>query len=493
MDWIAQENAALEKLQNSALLKTSSFIDGKFEPGERHFEVQSPSTRNPLLTVAGAGKNTAERAIDGAESAFETWRKTTPENRGLLLEKLAQAMEEEADTLALILTLEHGKPLAEAAAEIRYATSFVKFFAAEAVRGFGEVIPSSDDRQLLVYREPIGVGAGITPWNFPSAMITRKLAPALAAGCSFVLKPAAQTPLSALALAALVARVGFPDGVFQVVVGEDAAAISEPWMRDFRVRKLSFTGSTAVGKMLYENAAPTLKRVGLELGGNAPFIVFDDADLDLAIDALKVAKFRNGGQSCVAANRVFVHENIWDTFVENTIQMVSKMNLGHGLDPQASLGPLIDERALTKLERLMNTSNAKCVLGGKKAELSGLDGHFFESTVLLAEKDDSILTEEVFGPVLTLTPFSEDSEVITRANNTKYGLASYVFTQSYQRAFQVSKALQFGMVGVNTGLISNARAPFGGFGESGFGREGSKHGLHEWTQMKYVSMAGLSS
>lgn len=491
MSWVDRETDVVSALKRSPLFQTTSFIDGAFEQGDAPFELRSPATKNVLTTISGAGSSFATRAVDGAQDAFESWKKEDPEVRAGVLYKLAQEMEREADTLALLLTLEHGKPLSEAAGEIRYATSFVRFFAEEATRAYGEVIPSSGERRLLVFREPVGVGAGITPWNFPSAMITRKLAPAIAAGCAFVLKPAAQTPLSALALAVLCQRAGVPDGLFQVVLGEDAAAISEPWLQDFRVRKLSFTGSTGVGKMLNEGAAPTLKRISLELGGNAPFIVFDDADLDVALEGLRVAKFRNGGQSCVAANRVFVQRGVWDAFVEKTRSMVSNLKLGHGLDESSNLGPLIDERALVKLERLVNASNAECVLGGKRAELDGLAGHFFESTLLLADPNDVILSEELFGPVLVLTPFDDESEVITLANNTEYGLASYVFTRSYDRAFRVSSALEFGMVGVNTGLISNARAPFGGVGASGFGREGSRHGLDEWTQLKYVAMAGL--
>ena len=400
--------------------------------------------------------------------------------------ELHQLIRDNEEDLAKILTLEHGKPLDQARGEIRYANSFVKWFAEEGRRAYGDLIPSADAaKRLLVFRQPVGITVGITPWNFPSAMITRKLAPALAVGCTFALKPAQKTPLSALALAALCERAGVPAGVVSVIPSSSASAISKPWLEDFRVRKLSFTGSTEIGKKLYEGAGETIKKISLELGGNAPFLVFDDADIDAAVDGIMKAKFRNAGQSCVAANRFIVSKAIHDELVEKLKKRIEdEVVVGYGFDEGVTLGPLIDEVAVSKVERLVGQATdagAEVVVGGKRHD-AGLN--YFQPTLMTGVDPKMDLTcEEIFGPVIPVMSFEDESEAIRMANDTPFGLASYFYSQDLARVWRVSEALEYGMVGVNTGLVSNAAAPFGGIKASGQGREGSRYGLEDWTEL----------
>ena len=485
---------AATDLNDSKLLKTQAFVGGKWVGTSSTFTVEDPGKAEALVEVASAGAKEAKSAVDAAEEAFGDWSRRSPEERGGILHALYELMGEHEDDLAKLLTLEHGKPLEQARGEIQYAASFVKWFSAEARRTYGDLIPSSDrSKRILVLREPVGVAAGITPWNFPSAMVTRKLAPALAVGCCFVLKPASQTPLSALALAELGQRAGIPEGVFSVIPTDDSTAIGKCWMDDFRVRKLSFTGSTGIGKKLYEGCAETLKKLSLELGGNAPLLVFEDADLEAATEAVMVAKFRNAGQSCVAANRFYFHEDIHDELVERiAAKMREEIQVGYGLDEGVTLGPLINDDAVSKVERLVASAlegGAKVVAGGRRHSAGD---HFYEPTLITNVTSTMDLTcEEIFGPVISVLKFSDESEAIRMANDTPFGLASYMFSQNHARVWRVSEALEYGMVGVNTGLVSDAAAPFGGIKASGLGREGSRYGIDDWTHLKYVAMGGL--
>ena len=484
----------MPELADPSLLRTQAFIAGVWTETDATVEVVDPGTGETIAEVASCTESHAIKAIDAAEEALPDWRARTADDRSAILAELYRLMGQHEDDLAKILTLEHGKPLSQARGEIQYAASFVKWFAEEGRRAYGDLIPSSDVTQrLLVFRQPIGITAGITPWNFPSAMITRKLAPALAVGCTFALKPAQKTPLSALALAELCQRAGVPDGVLSVVPSGSAKTISQPWLEDFRVRKLSFTGSTEVGKKLYEGAGETLKKLSLELGGNAPFIVFEDADLDAALDGIMTAKFRNAGQSCVAANRFFVSSAIHDELVSRLKKRIEdEIVVGYGMDEGVTLGPLIDEDAVSKVERLIaqaRAAGAEVVTGGKRHEAGE---NFFQPTVLTGVDSSMDLTcEEIFGPVISIIPFEEESEAILMANDTPFGLASYFYSSDLARVWRVSEALAYGMVGVNTGLVSNAAAPFGGIKASGQGREGSRHGLDDWTELKYVAMGGI--
>lgn len=482
-----------EALEDPALLKSSSYVNGEWADGSASVDVEDPGKGEVFASVSG-GPELASAAVDAAANAQPAWAARSAAERGSILRALADQMTRHEDDLARLLTREHGKPLEEAKGEIRYAKSFVSFYAEEATRLYGESIPSGDpDRRLLTFRQPIGVGAGITPWNFPSAMITRKLAPALAVGCAFVLKPSKSTPLSALALAELGERAGIPRGVFNVVVGPSSSEIAGPWLEDARVRKLSFTGSTSVGKSLYESCAATVKKLSLELGGNAPFLVFDDADLDAAIDGCMKAKFRNGGQSCVAANRILVQSKVHDAFVEKLRAAVSELRPGYGFDADSTLGPLIDSGARDDVAALVTSAKAQgaeVVSGGSAIDRPG---HFYEPTLVTGVRAEmDIATQEIFGPVASVLRFDDDAEGVAMANDVPYGLASYLYTRDLGRAWRISEALEYGMVGVNTGMVSNAAAPFGGIKQSGLGREGSHHGLDDWTELKYVAMAGLS-
>ena len=454
-----------------------------------------PATGELIAEVSRSGEADVNRAIAAAERALPEWRARPAAERAAVLRRFTMLLGRHEDELAELLTREQGKPLSESRGEIRYGASFTDFYAEEARRIYGETIPAPDaSSRIVVMRQAIGIGAGITPWNFPSAMITRKLAPALAAGCTFVLKPAEATPLSALILAGLLEQAGAPKGVFNVVPGarEDSASIGKVLCADSRVRALSFTGSTAVGKILLAQCAATIKKVGLELGGNAPFIVFDDADLEQAVNGCMVAKFRNAGQTCVAANRILVHAKVYEKFRDALAKRISELRVGPGLEEGVTTGPLIDEAAAKKVEEHLadaRDKGATITLGGARHERGG---SFFQPTLVeSASPDMRLAREETFGPVAALTKFSSEEEAIQIANDTHAGLAAYFYARDIGRVWRVSEALEYGMVGVNTGLVSTVVAPFGGVKESGLGREGSRHGIDEWTDLKYVRMAGL--
>jgi len=439
--------------------------------------------------VPKMGARECSEAIRAAQLAFTEWSRYSALERSGLLGRFAQLCRDSQEDLARILTLEQGKPLAEARAEIAYGTSFLQWFAEEARRVYGDVIPSADrDSRIVVLRQPVGVVAAITPWNFPNAMITRKAGAALAAGCSIVIKPAPETPFSALALAVLAERAGIPSGVFNVITG-DAASIGSAMTSDPLVRKLSFTGSTAVGRMLLRDCAATVKKVSLELGGNAPFVVFDDADVDLAVRDLIGSKFRNSGQTCVCPNRVFVQEAVYDVFALKLVDAVRKLRVGSGLDDGVTIGPLINERAMAKVVAHIDDAvqrGAVVLIGGKRHELGGT---FFEPTVLAEVSVDTLCCqEETFGPLAPLVRFNTEQEAIKLCNATETGLAAYVYTRDFSRAWRMAEALENGMVGVNRAAISVDAAPFGGVKQSGLGREGSKYGIEEYTEMKYLSL-----
>jgi succinate-semialdehyde dehydrogenase/glutarate-semialdehyde dehydrogenase len=433
-----------------------------------------------------------KRAIAAAQAALPGWRALPAKERSAILRRWFDLMVANADDLALLLTTEQGKPLAEAKGEIAYGASFVEWFAEEAKRVYGDVIPSpTNDKRLIVIKQPIGVVGAITPWNFPNAMITRKVSPGLAAGCTIVLKPAEQTPFSALALAELAARAGFPKGVLNIITG-DAPAIGKELCTNPVVRKITFTGSTEVGRILMRQSADQVKKLGLELGGNAPFIVFDDADLDAAAAGAIVSKYRNNGQTCVCANRIYVQDKVYDAFAEKLAEKVRALKVGKGTEPGAVLGPLIDDAAVAKVEEHVadaRAKGAKVMLGGKR---HALGGRFFEPTILTGvTKAMKLANEETFGPVAPLFRFKDEADVIAQANDTEFGLASYFYARDIARVWRVAEALETGIVGVNTGLISTEVAPFGGMKQSGLGREGSKYGIDDFLEIKYVSMGGI--
>lgn len=476
---------------------TQAFIDGKWcnAASARRFDVHDPATGRVIASVADCGEAETQAAIHAAAAALAAWSALPADQRGARLRHWRDLMVEQADGLARVLSLENGKPLAEARGEILYGASYLDWFAEEARRVYGEIIPApSESKRILVTRKPVGVCAAITPWNFPNAMLMRKAAAALAAGCTLVAKPAAETPLSALLAARLSVEAGIPAGVFNVVTGTDAAAIGGVLTTSATVRKLSFTGSTAVGRKLIAQCAPTVKRLSMELGGNAPFIVFDDADLDAAIEGLMASKFRNAGQTCVCANRVFVHNAIRPAFAERLAERVRALKVGRGDEAGVEIGPLISEAALAKTERLVADVLAKggrLVTGGAKHAAGEL---FYAPTVVDGVTPDmSVMQEEIFGPVAPLIGFDDEADVIAMANDTEYGLAAYLYTRDLGRAWRVGDALDYGMVGVNEGILSSAAAPFGGVKQSGFGREGSRHGLDDYLDMKYTLMGGLSA
>jgi succinate-semialdehyde dehydrogenase/glutarate-semialdehyde dehydrogenase len=480
-------------VKDTTLLRHSAYINGKWEAAEsgRTFPVNNPATGEVLGQVADCGPAETQLAIAAAEAALPAWRAKTAAQRGALLQRWNDLILENAEDLALLMTLEQGKPLAESRGEVRYGASFIEWFAEEGRRVYGDIIPPhAPNLRVLVFKEPVGVVGAITPWNFPNAMITRKVAPALAAGCTVVVKPSEETPLSALALAELAERAGFPPGVLNIVTGLDAAAIGQELTKSPVVRKLSFTGSTAVGKLLMRQCADTVKKISLELGGNAPFIVFDDADLDAAVDGAVGAKFRNAGQTCVCANRLYVQSGIYDRFVEKFTAAVQKQKVGAGTEHGVSIGPLINNRALSKVERLLGDAvqkGAEVLTGGR-----ALEGTFFEPTVVTGVQTGmDILQEEIFGPIAPIARFDTEAEVVQLANNTQYGLAAYFYGRDVGRIFRVADALEYGMVGVNTGILGTAIAPFGGMKQSGIGREGSKYGIEEFLEIKYVCVAGL--
>ncbi|GHU22844.1 glutarate-semialdehyde dehydrogenase DavD [Betaproteobacteria bacterium] len=485
------------QLNNPNLLKTRAYIDGKWLNANTGalFPVTNPATGEVIASVADMSGDETRAAIEAADRALPAWRKRTGKERAQILRKWFELIVAATDDLALIMTTEQGKPLAEARGEVSYAASFVEWFAEEAKRVYGDTIPSpTPDKRIIVVKQPIGVCAAITPWNFPSAMITRKIAPALAAGCTAIVKPAEYTPLSALALAELAEQAGIPPGVFNIVTGSAASAplIGNELSSNPTVRKLSFTGSTAVGRLLMAQSAKTLKKLSLELGGNAPFIVFDDADLDIAIESALASKFRNSGQTCVCANRLLVQSGVYEQFAEKLAAKVKTFKVGNGQEADVVQGPLIDAEALKKVEAQVADALAKGgrILTGGQRHASG--GTFYQPTVIADANADMLCArEETFGPIAPIFRFETDAEAIALANNTEFGLASYIFSQSLNRVIQVAEELEYGMVGINTGLLSNEVSPFGGIKQSGFGREGSKYGIEEYLVIKQMCIGGL--
>jgi succinate-semialdehyde dehydrogenase/glutarate-semialdehyde dehydrogenase len=480
-------------MKNSELLRDTCLINGEWiaASGAR-IDVRNPATGDLVGTVPSFGAVETRRAIDAAQAAFHPWRAKTAAERAKILRRWFELMMENQEDLARLMTLEQGKPLAEARGEIAYAASFIEWFAEEARRVYGEVIPSPlPDRRLIVLKQPVGVCAAITPWNFPAAMITRKVAPALAAGCTMVVKPAEQTPLSALALAWLGQQAGIPSGVLNIVTGEPVA-IGGELTSNPKVLKLSFTGSTEVGRLLMAQCAPTIKKMSLELGGNAPFIVFDDADIDAAVAGAMLSKYRNTGQTCVCTNRFLVQEGVVGEFARKLAVAVAGLKVGSGFEEGVTQGPLIDGAGLAKVEELLADAVAQGaqVLCGGKRHVRG--GTFFEPTVLTgATPAMRLAREEIFGPVAPIFSFRDEAEAVRLANDTEFGLAAYFYSRDIARAWRVGEALDYGMVGINSGMISNEVAPFGGVKQSGLGREGSRHGIEEYLEIKYLAMAGL--
>ncbi len=475
------------------LPRTQLFINNEWTgAGSRgEFQVTDPATNELIASVPNGGAAETAAAIDAAHQAQKGWAARPAAQRAELLDKLARRMMAEQERLARLMTAEQGKPLQEARGEIAYAASFFSWAAGEATRIYGETVPASfPNKRILVLKQPVGVCAAITPWNFPAAMITRKLGPALAAGCTMVIKPAEQTPLSALALAELALEVGFPPGVVNIITG-DAKTIGETLLSDFRVRKLSFTGSTEVGKILMRNAAQNLTRLSMELGGHAPFIVFDDADIDAAVAGAMASKYRNAGQTCVCANRFYVQEGVFEAFSAKLAKAVGSLQVGSGFTEGVSIGPLIDDDAMAKVESHVADAvarGAKVSVGGRKVKIEGLADRFYTPTVLADfNQDMKLATEETFGPVSPLRPFAKDEEAIEMANNSIYGLAAYFFTRDATRLIRTAEALEYGIVGANDGMPSTVQAPFGGMKQSGFGREGGKYVMHEYLETKYVS------
>ncbi|QRI90684.1 NAD-dependent succinate-semialdehyde dehydrogenase [Delftia lacustris] len=478
-------------LRDPSLLKNLCLIDGQWlaaDDGSR-IDVHNPATGEAVGHVPRMGEAETQRAIAAAERTFTLWKQQTAEARARLLHRWFELMMENQEDLALIMTSEQGKPLAESRGEIAYAASYVQWFAEEARRIYGSTVPAPwADKRIIVTKEPVGVCAAITPWNFPAAMITRKVAPALAAGCTIIVKPAQQTPLSALAMAELAQRAGIPEGVFSVITGS-SRAIGGVLTASMAVRKLTFTGSTEVGRVLAEQCAPTLKKMSLELGGNAPFIVFDDADLDAAVEGAMASKYRNTGQTCVCANRLLVQDGVYDAFMARLKVAVQALKVGNGLEAGVGQGPLIDQAAVDKVEELVADAvknGAEVVLGGKRHALGGT---FYEPTILANATDRMrIAREEVFGPVAPVFRFKTEEEAIRMANDTEYGLAAYFYARDVGRVWRVGEALEYGMVGINSGIISTAVAPFGGVKQSGMGREGGAAGIEEYLSTKYLCM-----
>ncbi|NBB63320.1 NADP-dependent succinate-semialdehyde dehydrogenase [Pseudomonas sp. ODNR1LW] len=477
------------QLKDPQLFRQQAYIDGAWVDADngQTLKVNNPATGEIIGSVPKMGASETRRAIEAADKALPAWRALTAKERANKLRKWFDLMLANQEDLARLMTLEQGKPLSESRGEIAYAASFLEWFGEEAKRVYGDMIPGHQaDKRLMVLKQPIGVTAAITPWNFPSAMITRKAGPALAAGCTMVLKPASQTPYSALALAELAERAGIPKGVFSVVTGS-AGEVGAELTGNPLVRKLSFTGSTEIGRQLMVECAKDIKKVSLELGGNAPFIVFDDADLDAAVEGALVSKYRNNGQTCVCANRLYIQDGVYDAFVDKLTAAVARLNIGNGLENGVTTGPLIDAKAMAKVQEHIDdavSKGARVVAGGKPHALGGT---FFEPTVLVdVPRNAAVAREETFGPLAPLFRFNDEADVIAMANDTEFGLASYFYARDLSRVFRVGEALEYGIVGVNTGIISNEVAPFGGIKASGLGREGSKYGIEDYLEIKYL-------
>jgi len=492
MNAIVQDRASVPNLKDSRLFRDKAYIDGAWVDADSRarISVDNPADGSVVAHVPNMGTAETRRAIAAAEAALPAWRALPAKERSKILRKWFDLIVASADDLALLLTTEQGKPLAEAKGEILYGASFVEWFAEEAKRVYGDVIPSpTNDRRLVVIKQPVGVVAAITPWNFPNAMITRKVAPGLAVGCTFVLKPAEQTPLSALALAELAERAGMPRGVLNIVTG-DPVAIGQELCANPVVRKLTFTGSTEVGRILMRQCADTVKKLSLELGGNAPFIVFDDADLDAAAEGALASKYRNAGQTCVCANRIYVQDKVYDAFAAKLGEKIKALKVGKGTEAGVNIGPLIDEQGLRKVEEHVADAVAqggKVVLGGHK-----LGGRFFEPTLITEMKTSmKVAREETFGPVAPLFRFKDDAEAVAMANDTEFGLCAYFYSRDVGRIWRAAEALEAGIVGVNVGIISTEVAPFGGVKQSGLGREGSKYGIDDFLEIKYMAIGGI--
>ncbi len=477
-------------LKDPSLLCTQAYVSGEWINADdgSTFEVKNPARGDVIAAVPDMGLAETKRAIEAARLAQKPWAAKTGKERSAILRKWNDLMVENADDLGIILTAEMGKPIAEGKGEILYGASFIEWFAEEAKRVYGETIPGHQvDKRITVIKQPVGVVASITPWNFPNAMITRKVAPALAAGCSFVSRPATETPLSALAIVLLAERAGVPKGVFSVITSKKSSLIGKEFCSNPAIRKLTFTGSTEVGRILMRQSAEQIMKVSMELGGNAPFIVFDDADLDKAVEGALISKYRNNGQTCVCANRIYVQSGVYDAFAKKLADAVNKMKVGDGFESGVSSGPLINSDAVDKVEEHISDAlkkGAKILTGGKRHELGGL---FFEPTVITGVTSDMMVTnDETFGPVAPLFKFDTEEDVIQQANDTIFGLASYFYARDLSRVYRVSEALEYGMVGINTGLISTEVAPFGGVKQSGIGREGSHHGIEDYLEMKYL-------
>ena len=492
-DVMANETNLKDLLKDPSLLATQGYLAGEWVNGEdgATFDVTNPARGDVIAKVADLSRAQTARAIAAAEAAQKAWAAKTAKERANILRRWYDLMMENADDLGTILTAEQGKPLAEAKGEIGYGASFIEFFAEEAKRIYGETIPGHQpDKRIMVLKQPIGVAASITPWNFPNAMITRKAAPALAAGCSFVARPAAETPLSALAMGVLAERAGIPKGVLSIIPSSRSSEIGKEFCENPAVRKLTFTGSTEVGRILLRQAADQVMKCSMELGGNAPFIVFDDADLDEAVAGAIMCKFRNNGQTCVCANRIYVQAGVYDAFAEKLAAALSQMKIGDGLEDGVALGPLINQDAITKVQEHIADATAKGGTVFYGGESHQGEGFFMPPTIVTgATKDMAVATEETFGPLAPLFKFEDVDEVIELANDTIFGLASYFYAKDLSRVYKVAEALEYGIVGVNTGIISTEVAPFGGVKQSGLGREGSHHGIDDYLELKYICMS----